>query len=60
MHHSSLHKDDPIMLGGSSEEEMERNLRFCEGGPLSKIVSDCCDNMSQQYQGTGKGLVYPV
>jgi aflatoxin B1 aldehyde reductase len=60
MHHSSLQKEDGIILGGSSEEQMEQNLKACEEGPLPKTIVDCFEDMCQEYQGAGKGLIYSV
>jgi aflatoxin B1 aldehyde reductase len=60
MHHSLLQKEDGIILGGSSEEQMEQNLQACEGGSLPKTIVDCFEDMCQEYQGAGKGLAYSV
>ena len=38
MHHSILGKDDGVILGASSTEQMEENINACEGGQLPEVV----------------------
>lgn len=45
MHHSPLNENDGILLGGSSQEQIEQNLKACEQGPLPQAVLDSFENM---------------
>ncbi|EMC94556.1 hypothetical protein BAUCODRAFT_35790 [Baudoinia panamericana UAMH 10762] len=56
MHHSALGKEDGVILGGSSIEQMEQNLRACEGGPLPESVVQSFANMWTKWQEAGKAL----
>ncbi|GAB7346959.1 hypothetical protein MBLNU459_g2014t2 [Dothideomycetes sp. NU459] len=60
VHHSPLQAEDGIILGGSSEQQMEQNLKACEGGSLPKPVVDSFEDMWQQYRDSGKASAYCV
>lgn len=45
LHHSPLDDEDGIILGASSHDQMEENLRACEGGPLPESVVASFENM---------------
>lgn len=50
MHHSALGKDDRIILGASSLEQMEQNLEACEGGPLPDVVVSAFETLWTEYR----------
>lgn len=56
MHHSILGDEDGVILGASSLEQMEENLKACEGGPLPQNVVDCLDNIWKEWQDAGKAF----
>lgn len=60
MHHSSLGKEDGVILGASSEEQMEENLRGCEGGPLPVIMVEAFEEMWRVWSedGTNAGRMF--
>jgi aflatoxin B1 aldehyde reductase len=60
MHHSPLGGEDGIILGASSEAQMEQNLKACEGAALPASVVDCFEEISSQYKAVGKDEMYCV
>ncbi|KAH0286336.1 Aldo/keto reductase, partial [Aureobasidium sp. EXF-3399] len=60
MHHSSLGEADGIILGASSEAQMEQNLAACEGAALPDSVVECFAEVSRQYRAAGKDEMYCV
>ena len=60
MHHSPLGEEDGIILGASSEAQMEQNLKACEGAALPESVVDCSTEISSQYKAAGKDEMYCV
>ena len=60
MHHSPLEEADGIILGASSEAQMEQNLKACEGAALPKTVVDCFAEISSEYKAAGKDEMYCV
>jgi len=54
MHHSILGDEDGVILGASSTEQMDENLKACEGGPLPQSVVDCFQDMWLQIQKAGR------
>jgi aflatoxin B1 aldehyde reductase len=60
MHHSPLGEADGIVLGASSEIQMEQNLKACEGAALPQSVVDCFADISNQYKAAGKDEMYCV
>ncbi|CAD0099061.1 unnamed protein product [Aureobasidium mustum] len=60
MHHSALGEADGIILGASSEAQMEQNLKACEGPALPGTVVDCFTGISSQYRAAGKDERYSV
>lgn len=60
MHHSPLGEADGIILGASSEAQMEENLEACEGVALPSTVVDCFAEISNQYRAAGKDEMYCV
>ncbi|KAF2160515.1 hypothetical protein M409DRAFT_29135 [Zasmidium cellare ATCC 36951] len=49
-HHSALGKDDGIILGASSLEQMEQNLEACEGDPLPDVVVSAFETLWAEYR----------
>ena len=60
MYHSPLGEADGIILGASSEAQMEQNLKACEGAQLPESVLDCFAEISSQYRAAGKDEMYCV
>ena len=60
MHHSPLNDKDGIIIGGSSEAQLEANLRACEGAALPQTVLDSFEHMSKAYRAAGKDSRYSV
>ncbi|KAK6428520.1 hypothetical protein LTR95_015336 [Oleoguttula sp. CCFEE 5521] len=60
MHHSALGAEDGLILGASSLEQMEENLRACEGGPLSGELVDLYEEVWKRYYGAGYSQHYSV
>jgi len=60
MHHSSLGEADGIILGASSEAQMEQNLAACEGPALPESVVKCFTEVSRQYRAAGQDEMYCV
>jgi aflatoxin B1 aldehyde reductase len=60
MHHSPLKEADGIILGASSETQMEQNLKACEGAALPQSVVDCFAEISSEYKAAGKDEMYCV
>lgn len=60
MHHSILGKEDGVILGGSSTEQMEENLKACEGGPLPQSVVESFEDLWKQYNKAGKAPPYGI
>lgn len=60
MHHSPLEEADGIILGASSETQMEQNLKACEGPALPQSVVDSFAEISSEYKTAGKDEMYCV
>jgi aflatoxin B1 aldehyde reductase len=60
MHHSILGKDDGVILGASSAEQMEENVTACEGGPLPKGVVDVFEQAWIRFHGAGHSQYYSI
>jgi aflatoxin B1 aldehyde reductase len=60
MHHSILGKDDGVILGASSVEQMEENLKACEGGPLPEGVVDVFEQAWDRFFGAGNSQYYSI
>lgn len=60
MHHSPLEESDGIILGASTESQMEQNLKACEGAALPQGVVDCFAEISKEYKAAGKDEQYSV
>ncbi|WPG98661.1 Hypothetical protein R9X50_00145400 [Acrodontium crateriforme] len=58
MHHSALTEDDAVILGGSSAEQLEENLKACEAGSLPQSVVDAFETMWKAVQAGGKAPVF--
>lgn len=54
LHHSILSEDDGVILGASSEAQMEENLRACESGPLPRDVVAMFEEMWRVWADDGK------
>lgn len=50
MNHSALGKDDGVILGASSLEQMEQNIKACEGGPLPAVVVSAFEDLWAEYR----------
>lgn len=53
-HHSILGPEDGIILGASSEEQMQENLLACEHGPLPEGVVAAFEDLWVQHSSAGK------
>lgn len=53
IHHSVLGEEDGVILGASSEEQMEENLRACEEGPLPTGVVQMFEELWQSWSENG-------
>jgi len=60
MHHSPLGEGDGIILGASSAEQMEENLRACEGGSLPGDIVRGFEEMWARYREREGAGVYSV
>jgi aflatoxin B1 aldehyde reductase len=60
LHHSPLGAEDGIILGASSEEQMEENLQACESGNLPESVVASFEEMGKEYRASGKADRYWV
>nr|OQO28283.1 hypothetical protein B0A51_03902 [Rachicladosporium sp. CCFEE 5018] len=60
MHHSALGKDDGVILGASSLEQMEENLRACEGGPLGEELVNLYEDVWKRFYGAGYSQHYSI
>lgn len=45
MHHSPLGKEDGVILGASTEQQIDRSLSACEKGPLSESLVKAWEDM---------------
>lgn len=54
MHHSILCEQDGVILGGSSVDQLEENVRACKGGPLPLAITECFENIWKRWQDAGK------
>ena len=50
MHHGPLGEDDGVILGASSVQQVEENLRACEIGPLPEEIVDSFEDMWKVYK----------
>lgn len=60
MHHSALGEEDGVILGASSEEQMEENLVACEGGPLPASVAEAFNGFCAKATAESGPLAYSV
>jgi aflatoxin B1 aldehyde reductase len=60
MHHSILGKDDGVILGASSTEQMEQNINACEGGQLPESVVDAFEEAWTRFSGAGYSEHYSI
>jgi aflatoxin B1 aldehyde reductase len=60
MHHSILGEEDGVILGASSLEQMEENLRACEGGCLSEEVVREFERAWERFSGAGYSKFYSI
>jgi aryl-alcohol dehydrogenase-like predicted oxidoreductase len=47
----SQHLVDSVILGASRLEQLEENLKACEGGPLDTVVLESCDAVWERLRG---------
>ncbi|EME49363.1 hypothetical protein DOTSEDRAFT_68219 [Dothistroma septosporum NZE10] len=59
-HHSALGSQDAIILGASSQGQMEENLEACEAGPLPGSVVAAFETLWARYKGHGYSEMYCV
>lgn len=45
MHHAGLEADDGVLLGASSTEQIESNLKAIEGGPLPEAIVEAYEEL---------------
>jgi aflatoxin B1 aldehyde reductase len=60
MHHSILGKDDGVILGASSAEQMEENVAACERGPLPQDVAEVFEQSWNRFHGVGYSQHYSI
>lgn len=60
MHHSILGKEDGVILGASSTEQMEENINACEGGQLPKGVVDAFEQAWERFSSAGFSKHYSI
>jgi len=60
MHHSILGKDDGVVLGASSTEQMEENINACEGGKLPESVVDAFEQSWDRFSSAGNSQHYSI
>lgn len=60
MHHSVLGQEDGVILGGSSEVQMEENIKACEEGPLPEGVREAFEGLYGKSVQAGMELPYCV
>lgn len=61
MHHSVLGDQDGVIIGASSKEQMEENLKSCTGGPLPQSIVDMFEELWAKFsEGRPDRLRYSV
>lgn len=60
MHHSILGEEDGVILGASSLEQMEENIKACEGGPLPEKVVGEFEKAWNRFYGAGHSQFYSI
>jgi aflatoxin B1 aldehyde reductase len=60
MHHSILGKDDGVILGASSAEQMQENIAACEGGPLPESVVNVFGQAWTRFYSAGHSQYYSI
>ena len=60
LHHSILEKDDGVIIGGSSMEQMDENLKACEMGPLPASVVEAFEGLYEKSRAGGMDLPYSI
>ena len=60
LHHSILGDNDGVILGGSSTEQMEENLKACEAGPLPQDVAKALEELYGKFDVGSEPLPYSV
>lgn len=59
MHHSALGAEDAVILGGSSAEQLEENLKACEAGPLPESTAEAFEAMWKEVKASGNAPSFP-
>lgn len=59
-HHSALGPEDGLILGASSQQQMEENLVACEHGPLPENVVAAFERLWTEFKEGGHALPYCV
>lgn len=60
MEHSGLGKEDGIILGASSVEQMQENLEICEGGRLPDRIVEAFEEAWKKFRGAGYSEHYSI
>lgn len=60
VHHSVLGKDDGVILGASSTEQMEENITACEGGKLPEDVVAAFEQAWIRFSSAGFSKHYSI
>ncbi|KAK3715100.1 hypothetical protein LTR37_007310 [Vermiconidia calcicola] len=60
VNHSVLGKEDGVIVGGSSEAQMEENLMACEDGPLPLEIVEAFESLYGRSKAGGMDLPYCV
>lgn len=60
LHHSALNDKDGVILGASSQEQMEENLQACGGGALPEGVVAAFEDLWVKYREAGYNPPYSV
>jgi aflatoxin B1 aldehyde reductase len=60
MHHSILGKDDGVILGASSTEQMEENITACKGGQLPESVVAAFEQTWDRFSSAGFSKHYSI
>ena len=55
LHHSALGAEDGVILGASSKEQAEENLKACEGGKLPEDVVESFEKMWEGVKRSARG-----
>lgn len=60
MHHSALGEEDGVILGASSLEQMQENIKACEGGPLPDSIVKVFEEAWSRFYEAGYSQYYSI